>query len=157
MANFLEQLVAEWHEFNGYFVRRNVRVGPRAKGGHEGELDVVAFHPERKHLVHIEASTDADTWAEREAKFTRKFDIGKRYIPGLFQGMNLPTEIEQIALFVSGSTANRSTIGGGRILMVGTFLNDIKAVVASRSVFKAAVPEQFQLLRTLQFAAQYWR
>lgn len=156
MANFLEQLVAEWHEFNGYFVRRNVRVGPRAKGGHEGELDVVAFHPERKHLVHVEASTDADTWAEREAKFTRKFDIGRRYVPGLFQGIDLPTEIEQIALFVSGSTATRSTIGGGRILMVGTFLNDIKSVVASRSVFKAAVPEHYPLLRTLQFAAQYW-
>ena len=49
--NFLEQLVAEWYEFNGYFVRRNVKVGPRAKGGHDGELDVVAFHPGRKSLV----------------------------------------------------------------------------------------------------------
>src|SRR5690349_2182454 len=45
MFNFLEQLVAEWYEFQGYFVRRNVRVGPRAGGGHAGELDVVAFHP----------------------------------------------------------------------------------------------------------------
>jgi hypothetical protein len=34
----LEQLVAEWYEFQGYFVRRNVRVGRRLKGGHDGEL-----------------------------------------------------------------------------------------------------------------------
>ena len=25
--NFLEQLVAEWYEYQGYFVRRNVMVG----------------------------------------------------------------------------------------------------------------------------------
>ena len=31
MVNFLEQMVAEWYEFRGYFVRRNVRVGPRPK------------------------------------------------------------------------------------------------------------------------------
>ncbi len=38
MANFLEQLVAEWYEHQGYFVRRNVQVGKRTKGGYEGEL-----------------------------------------------------------------------------------------------------------------------
>jgi hypothetical protein len=27
MANHLEQLVAKWLEFKGYFVRRNVKVG----------------------------------------------------------------------------------------------------------------------------------
>lgn len=59
MVNFLEQLVAEWYEFRGYFVRRNVRVGPLVKGGHESELDVVAFHPEKKRLVHVEPSMDA--------------------------------------------------------------------------------------------------
>lgn len=66
MVNFLEQMVAEWYEFRGYFVRRNVRVGPRPKGGHIAELDVVAYHPARKHLVHIEPSSDANSWEERE-------------------------------------------------------------------------------------------
>lgn len=32
-ANHLEQLVAEWYEFEGYFVRRNVMVGRRPSGG----------------------------------------------------------------------------------------------------------------------------
>ena len=41
--NFLEQLIAEWYEYRGYFVRRNVLVGRRLKGGYECELDIVAF------------------------------------------------------------------------------------------------------------------
>src|SRR5437016_5364675 len=48
-VNFLEQLVAEWYEYQGYFIRRNVRVGKLAAGGYECELDVVAFHPQTKH------------------------------------------------------------------------------------------------------------
>ena len=40
-ANHLEQLIAEWYEFQGYFVRRNVLVGKRSKGGYECELDVI--------------------------------------------------------------------------------------------------------------------
>src|SRR5690554_419807 len=41
--NHLEQLVAEWYEYRGYFVRRNIQVGPRANGGYECELDAVLF------------------------------------------------------------------------------------------------------------------
>ena len=39
-GNHLESLVAEWYEFRGYFVRRNIRVGKRSKGGYECELCV---------------------------------------------------------------------------------------------------------------------
>ena len=35
--NYLEELVAEWYEFKGYFVRRSIRVGRRDAGGHAGE------------------------------------------------------------------------------------------------------------------------
>ncbi|MDB5072672.1 MAG: hypothetical protein JWM87_3783 [Candidatus Eremiobacteraeota bacterium] len=45
VPNFLEQLVAEWYEYRGYFVRRNVLVGRRSQGGQDGELDIVAFNP----------------------------------------------------------------------------------------------------------------
>ena len=100
MANFLEQLVGEWYEYNGYFVRRNVLVGPLAHGGYECELDVVAFHPEERHLVHIEPSMDADTWAVRETRFGKKFVAGRKYIPGLFGSIDVPKKPEQIALLV---------------------------------------------------------
>jgi hypothetical protein len=54
--NFLEQLAAEWLEYQGYFVRRNVHVGKRLKGGYVCELDVVGFHPGKQLLVHVDAN-----------------------------------------------------------------------------------------------------
>jgi hypothetical protein len=157
MVNFLEQLVAEWYEFNGYFVRRNVKVGPRALGGYECELDIVAFHPEKKHLVHIEPSTAADSWAEREAKFTKKFKAGSKYIPALFSGLDIPTQIDQIALLGLGSNRERATVGGGRLMMIRELMAQIQAVVISRPIQSAAVPEQYVILRSLQYAAHYWK
>jgi len=50
--NFLEQLIAEWYEYRGYFIHKNALVGKRPQGGYECELDIVAFHPGEKHLVH---------------------------------------------------------------------------------------------------------
>lgn len=85
--NHLEQLVAEWYEFQGYFVRRNVMVDPRPRGGYECELDVVAFHPGKQHLVHLEPSLDADSWQRREERFAKKFDAGRRHIPAIFGGI----------------------------------------------------------------------
>jgi len=116
MANFLEQLVAEWYEIQGYFVRRNVKVGRRPKGGWDGELDVVAFHPRKKHLIHIEPSTDALPWGQRQKRFEKKFDAGRKYIPALFEGLNVPPEIEQIALLGIGSSKTHSSLGGGRVM-----------------------------------------
>lgn len=155
--NFLEELAAEWYEFQGYFVRRNVRVGPRAGGGHEGELDVVALHPGQNRLLHIEPSMDANSWDERERRFTKKFEIGQKYIPTLFTGLpNLPT-IEPIALIGFGRAPGRATLGGGKLIMIGTLMEEIRDDLKNRDIARAAVPEQYFLLRTLQFAANHWR
>ena len=157
MANFLEQLVCEWHEFRGYFVRRNVRVGRRAKGGWDGELDIVAFHPARNHLVHVEPSSDSHRWDIREKRFAKKFDAGRKYIPKLFEGFAPLPEIEQIALLVLGSKKDHPTVGGGRVMMIGELMSDIRQELSQRSFLRSAVSEQYQLLRTLQFAAEFWR
>ena len=47
---------------------------------HESELDVVAFNPETKHLVHIEPSMDCFTWEKREKRYKQKFAAGKKDI-----------------------------------------------------------------------------
>lgn len=156
MSNFLETLVAEWYEFNGFFVRRNVLVGPRPNGGHECELDVVAFHPAQRKLVHVEPSMDTDSWSKREERYARKFAAGKRHIPVLFAGFDLPEEIEQVALLVYGSTANRQTLGGGRILLMRDLMAEIRNGIAGRRIESGVVPEGFPTLRALQFAASYW-
>ncbi len=36
--NHLEALTAEFLELSGYFVRKNVQVAPRPRGGYDGEL-----------------------------------------------------------------------------------------------------------------------
>lgn len=155
-GNHLESLVAEWYEFNGYFVRRNVKVGRRAKGGYECELDVVAFSPERKALVHVAPSLDADTWQERERRYRKKFEAGRRYIPDLFPGIPIPEHIEQIALFVYGGTDVSRELAGGHVVFIREFLAEVRQALAGRSVSNAAVAEGFPLLRTLQFACEYW-
>lgn len=157
MANFLEQLVGEWYEYSGYFVRRNVLVGPRDRGGYECELDIVAFHPGHRHLLHVEPSMDSDTWAVREKRYRKKFDAGIRYIPGLFGGMDVPEHPEQVALLLHGSTANRTELAGGRIVTGAEFMGTVREGLRGRRVERAAVPEQFPILKGLQLAAQHWR
>jgi hypothetical protein len=155
--NHLEQLVAEWYEYRGYFVRRNVQVGKRAKGGYECELDVVAFHPEREHLVHIEPSMDAHTWAKREARFTKKFQAGRKHIPTLFKGIAVPSDIEQIALLGFASNANVKTLAGAAVMTASELFVEIVSELKAKRMASAAVPESYPLLRTLQFACEHRR
>ena len=155
-GNHLEDLVAEWYQFQGFFVRRNVQVGKRSRGGYECELDIVAFHPGAKRLVHIEPSLDTHSWAERGRRYLKKFSAGRKHIPDLFQGVVLPKKLEQIALFVYGGRRG-APLAGGRVVVIGDFMQQVLAVVRQRHMATAAIPEEYPLLRTLQFAAEYWR
>jgi len=153
--NFLEQLVAEWYEYRGYFVRRNIAVGRRTKGGYECELDIVALDPVRRHLVHIEPSMDAESWEKRERSFRKKFDAGLRYIPGLFPGLDLPDEIEQVAIFAFASRVNHPTLAGRKVLLVSDLMREIMEDLSDKKIVSAAVPEHHPILRTLQFVVEY--
>lgn len=155
-ANHLESLVAEWYEFNGFFVRRNVQVGRRKAGGYECELDVVGFHPKLHKLVQIEPSLDADSWAVREKRYLKKFEAGQKYIRSLFEGIELPASIDQVAIFVFSGRDTRRQIAGGTILSFDRFMNDIYEFVRKRPLNNAMIPELFPLLRSLQFAARTW-
>ena len=153
--NHLEQLIAEWYEYKGYFVRRNVLVGKRPQGGFECELDVVAFHPTDKHLVHIEPSLDSDSWGKREHRFAKKFAAGRHYIPGLFTGLTLPDQIEQIAVFVYANKTNHPTIGGGKVMIANELIGEIFLAIKDKRLESNAIPEQLSILRSFQYVNQY--
>ena len=154
-GNYLEQLLAEWYQFSGYFVRQNVLVGRRPNGGYECELDVVAFHPKTGHVVHVEPSMDCHPWAKRDNRFRKKFEAGRRHIPALFEGFTLPAHIEQFALLVYASKHSRDSVGGHPFMLIHELLERIITHVRTLDLSSAAIPEQFTILRTIQFMARY--
>lgn len=147
----LEDLMAEYYDWLGYLVKRNIRVGKRPEGGWEMELDVIAFNPHTNHLIHAEPSLDSDSWARREERFVKKFDAGRKYIfSEVFTWLDPSTPVEQIAVLVSHSR-DRSELAGGRVRTVDNFVAEVRAKIVERGlVSKNAIPEQYPLLRTMQ-------
>jgi len=157
ISNYLEQLVAEWYEYKGYFVRRNILVGKRSKGGYEGELDIIAFNPLKNHLVHIEPSMDASSWEKREQRYRKKFALGKKYIPTLFKGFRIPDSIEQMALLGFASKVTHTKLAGGTILLVSELFEQIISELKEKDIASRAVSENMPILRTLQFVSTNWK
>jgi len=155
MTNQLEQLISEWLELKGYFIRRNVRVGLLPGGGYEGELDIVAYHPQKKRVLHIEASLDASSWEKREEHFRRKFEVGRQYAADILPWVQADTEIEQWAV-LWGSNRNHLWVGGGQVIPVWDLYRKIACdVLEIGDPARRAIPEQFSLLRTMQLTLQY--
>ena len=153
MSNHLEDLAAEWLEYNGYFVRKSVLVGKRVNGGFEGELDVVGLNAKTRHIIHIECSLDADSWLKREARFKQKFERGRKYIPSIFHDIGVDEQLDQVALMQFGG-GDRETLGGARLVWVADFVADIVEHLAKKRPNKQAVSPTLPLIRTMQLVAQ---
>ena len=67
----------------------------------------------------------------------------------------MPEEITQIALFVFASKANVITIGGGQVALASELYFEIVNGLRGKRVSNQAVPEQFPLLRTIQYCCEY--
>jgi hypothetical protein len=151
-VNHLEQLVSEWLQYRGYFVRVSVQVGARAKGGFEGELDVVALNPVTQHLIHVECSLDALSAEKRDERFAAKFERGRKYIKDAFRGVPLPETLEQV-LVLQFASGNIRSIGGVRLVTVREFVHEMYEGLKGTSPASKAVPSNLPLLRTIQLAA----
>jgi hypothetical protein len=148
----LEDLIAEYYEWRGYVVKCNALVGKRPKGGWEMELDVVAYDPVTPKIFHLEPSLDAQSWEVREGRFIKKFEAGRKYIlTELFKWLPSDTPIVQKAILVRARKA-RPMLAGAEIQTVDEIIAEIKAAVMCRGVAsRAAIPEHYPLLRTIQF------
>lgn len=149
--NFLESLIAEWLEYNGYFVRRNIKVGRLQHGGWEGELDIIALNPSTHKLVHYECSSDQWTIKKRDEVFARKFALGEKHISAIFPEMLLPP-LEQKILHAYASKV-QTTMGGVEVIRLQDFMVELVNNLGQKNPLNEAVAEQYPLLRTLQWAA----
>ena len=149
----LEDLLVQWYDWRGYVIRRNVKVGRLPHGGWEGELDIVAYHPVTQELVHLEPSIDALSWDKREQRFARKFTCGKKYVWSyVFPWLESGTPLRQVAVLISRGK-ERTSVGGGEVITIDEIMAEIKAdVFRQGKMAAAAIPEQFDLLRTIQLA-----
>lgn len=146
----LEELLAEYYEWIGCVVKCNALVGRRAKGGWEMELDVVAYDPARGRVLHLEPSLDANTWAERERRFEKKFAAGRAYIlRDVFPWLPKETVLEQRAIFISVGPTRRMICNVPVVSVDETVGEIVQAVKAKGIVASAAVSEHYPLLRTI--------
>lgn len=150
----LEDLLCEYYQWQGYIIRRNIKVGRLKHGGWEGELDIVAYHPTTYHLIHLEPSLDGHSWSRREERFAKKFEAGRKYIfEDVFPWLDSKTVLEQVAVLVS-RTVSRSQLAGGKIKTVDEVAQAICERVAQEGRMSSrAISEQFPLLRTIQLVA----
>ncbi|NNF51995.1 MAG: hypothetical protein HKN59_06125 [Gammaproteobacteria bacterium] len=153
-ANYLVQLAAEWYEFQGYFVLRNVKVAGTGKAG-GGELDVLAQHPTSGEFVHVEASMDSDSWEKRDKRFRAKFRVGQAHVEAIARGFRKKPVLRQRALLGYARAARRRTLGGGELVLIPGLLHEIIDALSARRLDRRIVPEHLPLLRTLQFVSEY--
>jgi hypothetical protein len=112
---------------------------------------VVAVNFAGDRLLHVECSLDALSAEKREARFTKKFERGRRYIKHAFPGMTVPDKPEQVAIlqFASGGV---QSVGGVRLVTVCELIHEIYDGLKGTSPRSKAVPSNLPLLRTLQLA-----
>ena len=154
--NFLEQLLAEWYEYEGYFVRSNVKARKRAKGGWDVELDVLAYDPSNGILLHVETSGDADSWVERKRRFLTKKFILKREEYEAILGCKVD-KIAKIAV-VGYARSTKADLNWGRditVLLIPDLMTQIAGKLRSRDPMQEAVPEGFPILRAVQTVLAY--
>lgn len=148
--NFLESMVREYLEWKNHVVRTNVRVGRREKGGYAGELDVVAFDPQGQVLYHYELSMDSLSKVRREARFHKKFATGREHAHTVFPWIAPETSLKQVLVLPgrrSLPVLSKVTVRNLDDFMAETVRADVRK---AGYMVKAAIPEQFPLLRTIQ-------
>ena len=152
--NFVEELVAEWLEYKGWLVTRNVRYGEKPKGsagGYKGECDILAFHPGHGKYKHVECSQASLSRAKLAAKFLVQFNKAKDCYAILMPGSS---KVQRLA--VGGWTKEPAVIGEGiEIKTIPQFVADLCQKLEPPVPWTKILPQKFPLLRAIQCAVAY--
>jgi len=150
--NHLEQLVTEWFEYLGHFVKTSVNVGKRERGGYDGELDVVSIDIVNRRIIHVECGcelTSVDKWNER---YAAKFERGRKFIPQILPA-HADWPIEQVSVLMFNTSARRE-FGGVRSITYAELVKSIEEGLVNTRLNTSAVPSQFGLVRAIQMAME---
>ena len=152
--NFLEQITSEWYVYKGYFVRTNIKFGRLSHGGWKGEIDIAAYNPQTKDFIHVETSTDADSWAKRKERFCRKFRNAAEFYSELFPFQI--NKIQKIALVGFSKPKIKPNFGDSiNVILVPDFFREITNELKKKNPMQVAIPENYPLLRAIQFSTFY--
>jgi len=148
--NFLESLAAEWYGYKGYFVRSNIRVEKLVRGGYGAELDVLAYSPMKGELLHIETSSDADSWSVRKDRLLKKFRFSHEQYEKLFSVRI--DKVRKIAVCGFSFNSRSLKLGDIELRSVREFLCEISEELSHKDLMREAVPESYPLLRAIQMS-----
>jgi Holliday junction resolvase-like predicted endonuclease len=154
--NFLEQLVAEWYQYEGYLVRSNVRYGRRRRGGWVGEIDVIAFRPETEEFIHIEASTDSDSWEKRKKVFNKKFSDAKEYYLETFSFKNRHIRPKKVVIVGLSKSREPNPLGEDiQYISIPDFIQMISVEMRRKNPKNDIMPESYPLMRAIQYSVNF--
>lgn len=150
--NFLEELSSEWYEYQGYFVKKNIRVDKLDKGGYKGEFDVVAYNPYTHELIHIETSGASTSIRNTVEKFNKKFKYTQDDYIRILKFKEIKT-IKKIAIAGYSKTTS-AKLDGIELITIPRFVQNISVEIDKINFMKIILPEKFPLLRAIQLARQ---
>ncbi|OEF98273.1 hypothetical protein [Desulfuribacillus alkaliarsenatis] len=156
--NFLETLLTQWYVYQGYFVKNNVNFGKRSNGGYEGEIDVLAYDPINKKLVHIETSNDSKTWEKRVDIINKKFNAASFHYSSILPSVHF-NSVDKIAIYSLNQSIDKKYLSNLdkniTVKSIPEVFKEISISLKDKSPRKEAVSETFPLLRAIQFTSNY--
>src|SRR5438132_7012067 len=109
--------------------------GATESRGPEGELDIIAYNPQNKNLVHLEPSIDGHSWDVRTERFEKKFRAGRKYVREVFPWIDEEVELDQIAVLVTSGGGSRTELVGGKLRTIDEIVAECLAgSIISRTV-----------------------
>lgn len=151
---WLEQLVREFYEVQGYWVRTNVRFEPTGHGGYAGEADILAWDSESSVLLHVETTLATTAWSDRSKRIEKQFTKAAQHYEEMFplpRGRIIRVEKVAILRISRNSKGMKQGIPGAKLVPLGEFMCQVADLVTARFRGNRSPPEQYPLLRTIYF------
>jgi len=157
MPTFLDQLAAEWYSYKeGYFVRMNVPLRKRERGGHEGDADVIGLRlkDNKIQVIHIENSQAAQSFEEHLQALKKKFEKAANNYENIV-GCKCDKVFKVGICTCSKKKGDVNKKSDIEVYTTSEFLKMITKELNKIHPGRSGVPETFPMLRAIQFILHY--